>query len=92
NILQAMTNIFDLVVKLSSILEDRMNQIEDQFSALENYIQSEFVSGVKTIEAIEERLEYPELKAREVLVSELQKLITKKQRKRRGPKAKKRTK
>ncbi len=83
NILNVMTNIFDLVVKLSSILEDRMNQLEAQYMELENFIQTEFISGVKTIEAIEAKLEYPELKAKEVLVNELQKLITKKKRKRR---------
>jgi len=81
NVLNAMTNIFDLVVKLSSILEDRVNQLETQFANLETYIQSEFVSGVRSIETIEARLENPELKAKEVLVNELQKLISKKKRK-----------
>lgn len=81
NVLNAMTNIFDLTVKLSSILEDRMNQIETQFTNLESYIQSEFVSGVRSIETIEARLESPESQAKEVLVNELQKLITKKKKK-----------
>jgi uncharacterized coiled-coil protein SlyX len=85
-----MTNIFDLVIKLSSILEERMNQLEAQYANLESYIQSEFVSGVRTIESMEARLEYPESKAREVLVDELQKLITKKKRKSARVKAKKR--
>jgi exonuclease VII small subunit len=81
NVLNAMTNIFDLVVKLSSILEDRVNQLENQFANLETTIQSEFISGVRTIETIEAKLESPELRAKEVLVNELQKLITKKKRK-----------
>ena len=83
NILGIMANVFDLVVKLSSIIEDRMNQLEAQYSELENYIHSEFVSGVKTIEAIEAKLEYPELKAKEVIVNELKKITTKRKRKRR---------
>ncbi len=85
NILGVMTNIFDLVVKLSSILEDRMNQLEAQYYDLDAFIQSEFISGVKAIEAIEAKLEYPPSQAKEILVSELQKMITKKQRKRRRP-------
>jgi len=89
NVLIAMTNIFDLVVKLSSILEDRITQIETRFNNLENYIQSEFVTGVKTIENIEARLESPESQAKEVLVNELQKLITKKKRKFSSAKVKK---
>ena len=90
NVLNGMTNIFDLVVKLSSILEDRMNQLEAQYTNLESYIQSEFVTGVRSIENIEARLESPELKAKEVLVDELQKLITKKKRKYTRSRAKKR--
>ncbi|MHA1266106.1 MAG: ADP-ribosylation factor-like protein [Candidatus Helarchaeota archaeon] len=78
NLLNTMTNIFDLVVKLSSIIEDRMNYLEAQFNALDETVRSEFLSGVRTIESIEAKLEYPESKAREILVSELQKLITKK--------------
>lgn len=92
NFLSTMTNIFDLVVKLSSIIEDRMNTLEAQYAELENYIQSEFISGVRTIEAIEARLEYPRLKAKEVLAEELQKLITKKIGKIRRPPKKKITK
>ncbi|HUX98680.1 MAG TPA: ADP-ribosylation factor-like protein [Candidatus Deferrimicrobium sp.] len=83
NILNIMANVFDLVVKLSSIIEDRMNQLEIQYVNLESYIQSEFIGGVKTIEAIEARLEYPELKAKEVIVDELQKIMTRKKRKKR---------
>ena len=42
----------------------------------------EFVSGVKTIEAIEAKLESKEeSRAKDILVKELQKMITKKQRK-----------
>ena len=89
NLLNTMTNIFDLVVKLSSIIEERMNYLEGQYSNLESYIQSEFVSGVRSIEAIEAKLESPELKAKEVLVGELQKLITKRTAKRRRPPIKK---
>jgi len=89
NVLNGMTNIFDLVVKLSSILEDRMNQLEVQYTNLESYIQSEFVTGVRSIENIEARLEPPESKAKDVLVDELQKLITKKKRKPARPRAKK---
>ena len=92
NFLSTMTNIFDLVVKLSSIIEDRMNTLEAQYAELENYIQSEFISGVRTIEAIEARLEYPRLKAKEVLAEELQKLITKRIGKIRRPPKKKITK
>ena len=89
NVLNGMTNIFDLVIKLSSILEERMNQLEVQYTNLENYIQSEFVSGVRSIESIEARLEPPDSKAKDVLVDELQKLITKKKRKPARAKAKK---
>ena len=92
NLLDTMTNIFDLVVKLSSIIEDRMNSLEAQYADLENYIHSEFLSGVKTIEAIEAKLERPELKAKQVLVNELQKLITKKIGKQRRPRVQKLTK
>ncbi|NVM55012.1 MAG: 50S ribosome-binding GTPase [Candidatus Helarchaeota archaeon] len=92
NLLDTMSNIFDLVVKLSSIIEDRMNSLEAQYADLENYIHSEFLSGVKTIEAIEAKLERPELKAKQVLVNELQKLITKKIGKQRRPRVQKLTK
>ncbi|MFX1296383.1 MAG: ADP-ribosylation factor-like protein [Promethearchaeota archaeon] len=83
NILSVMINIFDLVIKLSSILEDRVNIVEAQCINLENLIQSEFLPGVKTIEALEAKLIYPGFKAKEILVNELQKIITKKQRRRR---------
>ncbi|TFG04765.1 MAG: hypothetical protein EU536_03915 [Promethearchaeota archaeon] len=92
NLLNTMTNIFDLVVKLSSIIEDRMNYLEAQQSNLEDYIQTQFVSGVKTIEAIEAKLEYPETRVKEVLVDELQKLMTKRSRKRKQSSKKKVTK
>ncbi len=89
NLLNTMTNIFDLVVKLSSIIEERMNYIEDKYAYVEGVMQSEFIPGVRSIEAIEAKLDYPELKAKEVLVRELQKLITKKTTKRRRPRMKK---
>ncbi len=88
NILSVMTNIFDLVVKLSSILEDRMNLLEFELLDLQTLVQSEFIPGVKTIEAIEARIgesTSSDKNAKQVLVSELQKIITK-----RSPKPRKR--
>lgn len=78
NLLEGMVEVFDIVVKLSGILEDRLNRLESQFSVFEKYIQNESSKGIKASEAIEAEPISPEIKIKEVLISELQKLFPKK--------------